>query len=373
MKKKLVVFHPALAPYRIDFFNSLNREFNTKFYFEHQNPLEQNFDKEIINSQLNFSYSYLNIGLFGIKNLRWDIFKILKKENPDLIFISEYTILGVLVLIYKFLFNRKAKIVITCDDNIDMAISVNLLKKITRFVLLCYVDLVLVTNDKVKDWYKKSFSENIRFFYFPIIQSESIFRSSLQKSLSLSLKLFQKYDLNNKKVILFVGRLVPVKNVTFLIKTFEQLYVKRNDLVLFIVGDGHERISLEKYLQFNIAKQSIYIVGKKEGLELKAYYNLADLFVLPSVYEPFGTVVNEALLSGCYTLCSSLAGASCLIQEPQNGGVFDPYNKQMLLDKLEYFLNKVETSTLTEVKKNRMCISYQAYMDSFIKEINALF
>jgi hypothetical protein len=43
------------------------------------------------------------------------------------------------------------------------------------------------------------------------------------------------------------------------------------------------------------------------------------------------------------------------------------------LDKLEYFLNKVETSTLTEVKKNRMCISYQAYMDSFIKEINALF
>ena len=45
-KEKVVIFHPAIAPYRIDFFNSLNEAFDVSFYFEHRDPLEQSFDQE---------------------------------------------------------------------------------------------------------------------------------------------------------------------------------------------------------------------------------------------------------------------------------------------------------------------------------------
>ena len=61
--------------------------------------------------------------------------------------------------------------------------------------------------------------------------------------------------------------------------------------------------------------------GKKTGLELLAWYLLADVFVLPSLQEAFGAVVNEALMAGCPAVVSSAAGASSLINE-RNGAVF---------------------------------------------------
>ena len=122
MKKRLVIFHPAIAPYRIDFFNSLYDAFETCFYFEHRSPLEQSFNLEELNKRIHFPYSYLSPGLWKIKNLRIDVIKILRREKPDIVFVSEYTILGLLVLLYKFFFNWSLRIIITCDDNLDMAI-----------------------------------------------------------------------------------------------------------------------------------------------------------------------------------------------------------------------------------------------------------
>lgn len=370
--KRIVIFHPAIAPYRIDFFNSLHRAFDVSFYFEHENPLEQNFNQEIINSQIEFSYSYLKPGLFGIKNLRWDVFKILRKEKPHIIFISEYTILGLLILLYKYLFNPKAKIVITCDDNLSMAVSARWIKRITRFVLLKTADLVLVVNDLVKSWYERNCFSKATFFYFPIIQSDTIFRTKLQKAFPLTENLYSDYKIAGKKVLLYVGRLAPVKNIPFLIDVFEQLYVEQKDIVLFLVGDGPERTYLEEKIQQSEAKQSIYLVGKKEGIDLMAYYNLADLFVLPSTYEPFGTVVNEALLAGCYTFCSSVAGAACLIKEAENGDVFDPYNVKELTYKLDEYLSKIEPLKQISLKPNRMDKEYSVYMKDLLTKLNTL-
>ena len=46
MKKRAIILHPAIAPYRVDFFNSLAKEFDASFYFEFDNALEQAFDLE---------------------------------------------------------------------------------------------------------------------------------------------------------------------------------------------------------------------------------------------------------------------------------------------------------------------------------------
>ena len=43
MKKRAIILHPAIAPYRVDFFNSLAKEFDASFYFEFDNALEQAF------------------------------------------------------------------------------------------------------------------------------------------------------------------------------------------------------------------------------------------------------------------------------------------------------------------------------------------
>ena len=158
----------------------------------------------------------------------------------------------------------------------------------------------------------------------------TFFRERLLKALSISVSIADRYSLIGEKNILYVGRLVEIKNVSLLLKAFRQVNADFPDARLLIVGDGDLREDLESQVQDYISAGLIRFMGKQEGLDLLAYYNLAQIFVLPSLYEPFGTVVNEALLSGCYTLCSSIAGSACLIDEPQNGLVFDPSNESGL-------------------------------------------
>lgn len=175
MKKKLVVFHPAIAPYRIDFFNSLNKEFDAIFYFEFGDVLEQSFAQDELRGRLEFAPRFLAPGLFGIKNLRTQVFSILRKEQPNVVFCSEYNILGLLLLVYKFLFNWKLSIFTICDDSKEIAESASLVKRCMRFIAVKFYSGIILTNDDVLSWYVKHFQAKRKFLFFPIIQKRSRF------------------------------------------------------------------------------------------------------------------------------------------------------------------------------------------------------
>ena len=133
------------------------------------------------------------------------------------------------------------------------------------------------------------------------------------------------------------------------------------------MGDGTEAPILQLQINDLVKEGHVIFAGKKEDDELMAYYNLGDIFVLPSKYEPFGAVVNEALLAGCYVLCSSVAGASCLIEDGVNGNVFSPDSLQELVSLLKRSLDNVK-----EDKHNRMLLSYDAIVNSLVGEIECL-
>lgn len=366
MKKHLVVFHPAIAPYRIDFFNTLNTEFEATFYFEFKDALEQSFDPHILGERLSFVPRYLKPGLAGIKNLRTDIWNILKSHKPDIVFISEYNIMGMIVLLYKLLISPALRIVITCDDNPRMVLSVSFVKKITRTLLLRHVYAVILVNTEVKTWYEKHLPYKAKYIYFPIIQSDQLFMERLTKAMPLTESLRQTYQLRDRKIFLYVGRLVKVKNVPFLLSSFAQIHRSDPDTVLFIVGDGELRHELQIQVKELGLESSVFLVGKKEGQELMAYYNLGDIFVLPSIYEPFGTVVNEALLAGCYVLCSSSAGAACLIEDGRNGTCFDISRPDLLVREGKALAGKI---THQQAKSNKMLFSYQDMINPILQII----
>ena len=62
MRKRAIIFHPAIAPYRVDFFNSLNREFEALFYFEFKDALEQSFMQDKLKARLSFVPRFLDMG-----------------------------------------------------------------------------------------------------------------------------------------------------------------------------------------------------------------------------------------------------------------------------------------------------------------------
>lgn len=81
--------------------------------------------------------------------------------------------------------------------------------------------------------------------------------------------------------------------------------------------------SLENEIKNLKLEDKIHLLGTKSQTEVPAYMQKADIFILPSIYDGWGAVVNEALQAGCYVICSDAAGASDLIlQDERLGKVF---------------------------------------------------
>ena len=133
-----------------------------------------------------------------------------------------------------------------------------------------------------------------------------------------------------------------------------------NIIIAFVIAVNEIRIGKDVILSVGrIDNERVLCVGKKEGRDLYACYNVGQMFVLPSYYERFGAVVNEALLAGCYTLCSSVAGAACLIEPGKNGDIFDPHRLDELVEKLDSALAKCVPLEEIKVKENRMERGYE--------------
>lgn len=122
-------------------------------------------------------------------------------------------------------------------------------------------------------------------------------------------------------VILFCGKLQPWKRPLDVLNAFAQAEVAGSHLVF--AGEGPMRADLLSRAKSLDLDGRIHFLGFTNQSTLPAVYRASDLMVLPSDYEPFGVVVNEAMLCGCPTIVSDRVGAGRdLILSGQNGYIF---------------------------------------------------
>lgn len=340
--KKLLVFHPALAPYRIDFFNKLSGSFDATVYFSLSNLIDQKFDQSKLRAELNFPFNLLASG-FDVKNkaIRFGIHKILKKHNPDIVICSEYSQITLFVIFIKIFFGKKYKIYTISDDSIDLSIKRKGLRKLIRNISSNFLEGVIFPSENVCKWYNHNVNRSTKTLVLPIVHNNVEFRKKLESSLCNAEKQIKKHNLTNKKVIIYVGRLVKIKNIDFLIKAFADTKQKKENTVLFIIGDGQEKENLELLVKkLQLVKNCLFI-GHLEGSDLYAWYNIAQCLVLPSYQEPYGAVVNEALIAGCKVICSDKAGARELINK-RNGYLINPFEQKQLTETLSTVIKEID-------------------------------
>jgi glycosyltransferase involved in cell wall biosynthesis len=119
-------------------------------------------------------------------------------------------------------------------------------------------------------------------------------------------------------VILFCGKLQPWKRPRDLLQAFAQ--VAGPDAYLVFAGDGPLRASLEAEAQTLAVGEKVRFLGFVNQSGLPEVYTASDLFVLPSEYEPFGLVVNEAMLCRCPAIVSDRVGARFdLVRDGETG------------------------------------------------------
>jgi len=359
-KEKLIVFHSAIAPYRIDLFNDLNNSFDADFYFFRKNLLSQKFETNKLEYLLNFKPKFLTLGfelLHKGRMIRFGYLSKILKKKPSRIICLEYNPITISVILFTKLFFPKTKVYTICDDSIDVAQKCSLLRKIARALCIVFLDGIILGNDSVEKWYNINYPK-VQTIMFPIIQKEERIIDIIKEGETISKTYLNKFDLEDKIILLFVGRLVEVKNLYLLIEVFSQYVSKNKKVVLILVGDGDKKLGLiELVKQLNIQNNVIF-AGRFENEALYAWYQIADHFILPSTSETFGAVVNESLIAGVPVMCSSLAGASCLINE-KNGIIFNPYNKEKLLSVFNLVLcNNRQTKRKISLKSSLMPYTY---------------
>lgn len=321
-RPRLLILHPALAPYRVDMFNALGRRCDLELLFLSEQVGNQAFDQARLRALLTAPHGYLLDGLdLAGRTIRLGIRARIRRFRPDVVITTEFGQATLAVVAARRSGLRFGHLVGT-EDNPCTVAGETFLHRLGRRLLLPLVDAVLTYSEEARALYLDRFQASRPVVASPLVQDEQAVAARLRAAEGAAASLAEAHGLDGRRVLLYVGRLAPEKRVDRLVDAVGRLAGGMNDLVLALVGDGPERERLERQAAA-VAPGRVIFAGRQEGEALAAWYRLGTAFALPSAHEPFGAVVNEALVAGLPVVCSDRAGARVLVSEGRNGAVVD--------------------------------------------------
>ncbi len=149
------------------------------------------------------------------------------------------------------------------------------------------------------------------------------------------------------KIITFVGRLTKSKGLGVLIQACVQL-VKRENVLLLIVGDGPERSFITNLVLQKGLRNRVVLLGTRRDVE--RLLRISDIFVLPSLYEGFPVALLEAMAARKPVIATKVGGVPMIVKDGVNGLLVTPGDSQELSDRLFRLLG--DKSLRAELSEN---------------------
>lgn len=241
-----------------------------------------------------------NAAIYGIKEQLKFPYKELKKEKPDVLHVPHYNV----PIFYK------GKMVVTIHDLTHLILPEFLPNKFAYFYAKFMIWIALKKAYKVITVSQNTKNDILKMFKVNPDKIEVIYNGVGEEFIRKDKKdieyLYNKFTIpRDKKIIMYVGNLKPHKNLERLLEAYSKIENKE-ETCLILIGKAFKNYNTleEKEKTLKIEKQVIHtgIVSQEELVDL---YNLADLFVFPSLYEGFGIPVLEALACGTPVICSN--------------------------------------------------------------------
>jgi glycosyltransferase involved in cell wall biosynthesis len=182
-------------------------------------------------------------------------------------------------------------------------------------------------------------------------------------------KFIKLYRLEDKKIILYVGGLIPRKGINYLITAMN--YVDK-DVILLVVGSemkAYEGVkeSLEKQVK-DLGLNNVFFMGSLNKEDLDCAYSAADIVVLPSINEIFGLVILEAMAYGKCVVASNVSGPSSIIEDHKSGLLFEAGNSLQLADKINYLFSNPQI--LKDIGQNaKSMVEYKYNIDTSVEKV----
>lgn len=295
------------------------------FHFKKSNDTIYNKTNEVIVPTLPLKFNFPIGFKKAIKNNKIDVFHF-PSHWPN--------------QISPFFLNTDFKTVITIHDLIPLLFSENLpfiyrfwaptLKIIKNRADYIIVDSENTKNDCIK--HLKIPEEKIKVIYLAVNDNFRYFDNKMK----IKAEIENEYKLDGP-FILYVGNVELRKNIPILIKSFFQLKKRGFKHKLVLIGNfkhGFEKIK-ELVNVLGLYNEVIFM-GYVPESDLVKFYNAAELFVFPSIYEGFGLPPLEAMACGCPVITSNTSSLPEVIDDA--GILIEPYEYGTLADQMQEVL-----------------------------------
>ena len=336
MEKKeydIVFFTNQPAFYKINLYNEIAKEKKIFVIFLGQGSEERT--KDFLYGNIDFEYIYLNKGNFERRNKLFSIAKIIRlifKLNYKLIITMGWSTIEDFLIVAV---SPRRKNALVCETSIYETQLKNWKKYLKKYILSRVSYAFVSGKPHCKIFEKLNFRGKIIITGGVGLYNRNTNINTIQRKEKKSYK------------YLCVARLVEEKNLEFLINIFNQ-----NGKELAIAGQG----ILEKKLK-KIAKKNIKFLGHIPNEEINILYREYDIFILPSKSEPWGLVIEEAIINYMPVIVSNMVGCREDIVEKFKIGEVFIYNSvddfEIAMEKIELnYLKYIENLKRTDLKKH---------------------
>jgi D-inositol-3-phosphate glycosyltransferase len=154
---------------------------------------------------------------------------------------------------------------------------------------------------------------------------------------------------SNEKILLFVGRIEPLKGIETLISALGLMHKKELKVILLVIGGdpdendvpiNPEIARLKQICEETGVANLVTFLGRRSQDSLPYYYSAAEAVVVPSHYESFGMVALEAMACGVPVVASQIGGLAFLIQDGVTGFTVPVDEPEPLAERLERLINE---------------------------------
>jgi len=330
---RFIAYLTEPATYTIDLVKNVHEQINIEYkYLQRETLVKTDASEYDFDSQI-----YLN---------RYSLIKrfsslLTDYKSYDAIIFNGYNRLDFILLFVIHIFScRKTPIALESDTQLQ--IPTNFFK---RLIKKMYLNVVFKNkhihglaggNNTHRDLFSYYGMKDERIHFLPMVIDVNRYKNLNTKK-------------EDKFTFIYVGRIIEHKNIKQLLRVFSKTYSEQTQVQLKIVGGGNLLEDLKKQY-FHC--ENIYFTGPLYGEELKSVYYTSHVLVLPSHYEPWGLVVNEALASGIPVVASQNVGSSYdLIKKGETGFTFDT-NSDSSLEACLLKLSSMKKDNFTKIQVN---------------------
>lgn len=270
-------------------------------------------------------------GRFLISDINPDVCRELEAFDPSAVVVHGYNTLTFLSAV-RWCKRRRIPVLMRSDSNIlaepSKAQHKLLAKRLFLGWLTRQITVVLALGTANSEYWQQYGAPPEKLITACETVDINYFRTEAARYRAERDRIRQENGWRSRFLLLYIGRLVPVKRVDILIEAVRIARAGGLDIGLLVVGDGVERQRLEEQA---CMLPEVHFLGFRDLQDLPRFYGISDIFVLPSEVEPWGFVVIEAMASGLPVVATRVVGAARdMVVEGKNGFLVPERNAEAL-------------------------------------------